>query len=501
MFYGKVSDRVILGHVDLSMPTPQVLIDTPTEVTPAQPLYLEGSVVAGTLRVTDAWGGRLIGDGRDQTVISYEGRTDVPTFDIWRQTAEPREFTPAFWAAGMSSCEINGISFVNTAAMTDPSPIAGAVTMIPLNIIGLGEWWQPSNSHHSNWYNCTFSGGRYGFYIGGSFAVSENILIGCQFDRAADYGFYLVGGGNTLNFQLYGGHVSECGYGLFDDFSTIVMTLGVGFDHNIYDIYKTWPGMVVGCRSQDGGTFIGSPWRDNSFLSCYQADAMANFTASIDNNVMTVTAITDGLIRPGMGIEATGLQFLTQVNSQLSGDPGGVGTYMIDSFLGVPNITSTPTRAYPIFINGSGHFRGCANDGYSVVRGSSLAFSGMSADFDDAPGYASRGGAAWPHTEVRRAFLGGTPTTFENGNFYLRVWEFNRVGTAAIPIEKLPYFVQAPGFAITVNDLQYPAEGNYGRPVNTDTDGGGTHIARVFAQGYTHPSGWLYGTQWVVGGG
>lgn len=52
-------------------------------------------------------------------------------------------------------------------------------------------------------------------------------------------------------------------------------------------------------------------------------------TGSITGNVMTVTNVTSGTVVPGATISGTGVASGTQVVSQLSGTPGGNGTYAV----------------------------------------------------------------------------------------------------------------------------------------------------------------------------
>lgn len=62
-------------------------------------------------------------------------------------------------------------------------------------------------------------------------------------------------------------------------------------------------------------------------------------TGSIAGNVMTVTAVGSGTVVPGATISGTGVTTGTQVVSQLSGTPGGIGTYAVN--LGGQSVAST----------------------------------------------------------------------------------------------------------------------------------------------------------------
>lgn len=52
-------------------------------------------------------------------------------------------------------------------------------------------------------------------------------------------------------------------------------------------------------------------------------------TASIQNDIMTVTAVGSGTIVKGATVSGTGVSGSPQISSQLTGTPGGVGTYLL----------------------------------------------------------------------------------------------------------------------------------------------------------------------------
>lgn len=59
------------------------------------------------------------------------------------------------------------------------------------------------------------------------------------------------------------------------------------------------------------------------------AAATSGFVGSIVGNVLTVTAVNSGTIYPGTTISGTDVVTGTKIVSQLSGTPGGVGTYAV----------------------------------------------------------------------------------------------------------------------------------------------------------------------------
>lgn len=83
------------------------------------------------------------------------------------------------------------------------------------------------------------------------------------------------------------------------------------------------------------------------------AAGLVDFTASINDNVLDVSAVSSGTIEVGTIISGTGVASGTQIVAQLSGTAGGVGTYA----LSIPEQTVTSesmTGAYGTFTAASG---------------------------------------------------------------------------------------------------------------------------------------------------
>ena len=75
------------------------------------------------------------------------------------------------------------------------------------------------------------------------------------------------------------------------------------------------------------------------------APGTASFSASIADDIMTVTNVTSGIIYPGAVLSGTGVTAGTQVADQLTGTTGGVGTYSVSIAHNLPNST-TVTASY-----------------------------------------------------------------------------------------------------------------------------------------------------------
>lgn len=69
------------------------------------------------------------------------------------------------------------------------------------------------------------------------------------------------------------------------------------------------------------------------------AAATNSFTGSINDNILTVTVLSTGTIRPGTTISGTGVATGTKIVSQVSGTTGGVGVYTVS----IPNQTVAST--------------------------------------------------------------------------------------------------------------------------------------------------------------
>jgi hypothetical protein len=75
------------------------------------------------------------------------------------------------------------------------------------------------------------------------------------------------------------------------------------------------------------------------------APGTASFTASISDDIMTVTAVASGVLYDGAVLSGTGVTSGTQIAYQLTGTTGGVGTYAVTKDHNLPNSTSI-TAAY-----------------------------------------------------------------------------------------------------------------------------------------------------------
>jgi hypothetical protein len=92
------------------------------------------------------------------------------------------------------------------------------------------------------------------------------------------------------------------------------------------------PGMKAYANFGTGAvTFAatGSPTLASAASGSSIAASTFSVTASIQNDIMTVTAVGSGTVVRGATISGTGIVTGTQVTGQLSGTPGGVGVYTL----------------------------------------------------------------------------------------------------------------------------------------------------------------------------
>lgn len=118
----------------------------------------------------------------------------------------------------------------------------------------------------------------------------------------------------------------------------------------------------------------GAPTQSGTFTGAVAASTFS-VTGSIAGNVMNVTAVGSGTVVAGGTISGTGVATGTKVLAQLTGTPGGIGTYAVD----IPEqsaasttisgtygtLTVTVAAAAPIVLNG-------VLSGTGVVAGTKL---------------------------------------------------------------------------------------------------------------------------------
>lgn len=120
------------------------------------------------------------------------------------------------------------------------------------------------------------------------------------------------------------------------------MAVPAGFPVTLFDAGDFWaknsgttqalPGMKAYANYADGTiTFAASGAAGSASGSASSiAAATSSFTGSIANDVLTVTAVGSGTIYPGTSISGTGVATGSKIVDQLTGTPGGIGTYALN---------------------------------------------------------------------------------------------------------------------------------------------------------------------------
>ncbi len=114
------------------------------------------------------------------------------------------------------------------------------------------------------------------------------------------------------------------------------------------------PGMKAYAKLTDGSvTFAptGSPTTASATLSVIAAGTAATFTGTIVGNVLTASAVTN-TIYPGARVTGGTVATGTAIVIQLSGTPGGAGTYAVN--IGEQNVASASLTATPMVLDTTG---------------------------------------------------------------------------------------------------------------------------------------------------
>ena len=125
-------------------------------------------------------------------------------------------------------------------------------------------------------------------------------------------------------------------------------------------------------------------------FTCTDTLAPAVFTATIDSGtppavgtVLTVTTLTSGEIYAGMVIAGTGVIADTTIITQVSGTPGGVGVYTVDTSQYVPSTTITGQRTIPMAVGQTVRATGAITSTNAVLA--SVAIKSDTGDFSCTP--------------------------------------------------------------------------------------------------------------------
>jgi hypothetical protein len=113
-----------------------------------------------------------------------------------------------------------------------------------------------------------------------------------------------------------------------------------GYAHNAASLNLSSATSFTSAASIIATAINGSLATEGTFTGAIAAET-ASFTASISGNVMTVTNISSGTIVNGGALSGTGVTSGTVITGQISGTPGGIGTYAVSASQVVASTTVT----------------------------------------------------------------------------------------------------------------------------------------------------------------
>lgn len=288
-------------------------------------------VVRTPLSVTAVWGGRIFGDGILSSSITFTGTIAPVSAEGW---------CPTLWLNGCNYTTIQGLSFSGPSDTTNHSTVC--------------IWWGPdganggSSAHGNTIINIFTQNTSYGIIHGStnSAANSENTYIGCNLN-IHEIGMYLSGG-NTLNFRMIGGGATTCSVAGIktNNNATVPILENVAFDQNFCDVVLAAAGTAVlnGVRTESASfvqatsAIVMNCCIQNCIggtVTASEAATTFSIVGSIAPNaptgaILTVTSINSGTIQPTSIISGTGVTANSVVTSQLTGTPGGIGTYAVN---------------------------------------------------------------------------------------------------------------------------------------------------------------------------
>lgn len=161
------------------------------------------------------------------------------------------------------------------------------------------------------------------------------------------------------------------------------VTLHTGGDYWVVNDGATsaQPGMKAYADLTDGRVSFaatGAPAEGASVTGSVAASTFS-VTGSIAGDIMTVTAVGSGTVVPGATISGTGVTTGTKVGAQISGTPGGIGTYYVSN-AGMTVASTTISGTYgtmTVSAVGSGSIDvGAVISGSGVVTGTRVTALG-----------------------------------------------------------------------------------------------------------------------------
>lgn len=180
------------------------------------------------------------------------------------------------------------------------------------------------------------------------------------------------------------GFVGRAQQGLITTYLTPAgMTIPAGFQATLFSGGDFWalntgaaaarPGMKAYANLTTGDvTFAaaGAPTTTSAATTAIAAGTAATGTGTIQGNVLTISGVTN-TIYPGAVVTGTGVASGTTVVAQLSGTPGGAGTYAVN--IPSQSVASTAITVTPYVMTVGGAVTGPAITTGAVIQSSGTA--------------------------------------------------------------------------------------------------------------------------------
>lgn len=208
---------------------------------------------------------------------------------------------------------------MNFTAVSDMSFSATADSSSGQNYsISLMIWadGRGTSAHGNNFVNCATAGSNQGVTVVRlpyGAAMSENTFTNCNLSSHSLYGLRIFGQ-NSLNMNLYGGKINNCGEGISIGTGSVDVVSGVSFSGNTWDIVQgnAIPMHIIGCHTDSNQFFKFNGGPPTHILNCTHAvnGSTQTFVASVGsgNCVIEGCDVEDAVI--ASSIAASGIFWL-----------------------------------------------------------------------------------------------------------------------------------------------------------------------------------------------
>jgi hypothetical protein len=273
-------------------------------------------IITSELRIHGVFGGRIVGSGSGTTKITYSGSiAGTPTY------------TNLMYVNGMNSSTIEGISFV----MTGGNAVADRTVSFNLN-------WDnaaPVNGSTVTFTDCAFSGATFGVLVGNDgYQCDMTTLINCKIDNC--YRGAYSGNQNSMNNGIYGGSITNCFTGVYNNAGAFLTICGVAFAGQTDDSGASDAGDIA--HATNYSTYISGCYSTSPAFAVLNAGQ--HYIAGCTHEPAGGTA--RAFVRIGSVSAAAVIESCSSTNGYLVGHPSALGFYIVDLQLDNPDWSHTP---------------------------------------------------------------------------------------------------------------------------------------------------------------